>query len=130
MTMLVTLQQASDHLRRDTSDDDADLTLKVKAASTAVLTYLRNTPYAYVPAVDSNGEIARDSAGYPLPALDSNGERMIQPDIQNATLLLIGEFYKMRETEQEGAIDAQWGYGYLPRPVVALLCPYRDPAVA
>jgi hypothetical protein len=30
---LVTLQQASDHLRRDTTDDNADLELKVEAAS-------------------------------------------------------------------------------------------------
>lgn len=130
MTLLVTLQQASDHLRRDTTDDDTDLTLKVKAASNAVLTYLRNTSYAYIPSVDSSGAIVRDSSGYPVPAQDSSGAYLVQTDVQHATLLLIGEFYKNREAEQEGAIDSQWGYGYLPRSVVALLYPYRDPALA
>ena len=128
--MLVTLQQASDHLRRDTTDDDTDLTLKIAAASNAVLTYLRNTSYAYVPTVDSAGQIVRDSAGYPVPALDSAGEKTVLQDVQFATLLLVGEFYKSREGEQDGAIETQWGYGYLPRAVVALLYPYRDPACA
>ena len=40
MAMLVSLQQASDHLRRDTTDDDADLTIKIQAASAAIMDYL------------------------------------------------------------------------------------------
>ena len=39
--MLVRLQEASDHLRRDTTDDDNDLTLKIKAASAAIINYLK-----------------------------------------------------------------------------------------
>lgn len=115
--MLVTLQQASDHLRRDTSDDDNDLTLKIHAASAAVLNYL-----------DEGAESFLDSAGDVL--VDSNGDPTGVPfEVQAATLLLIGEFYKNRGGMQEGEIDQKWGYGYLPRSVVALLYPLRDPAL-
>lgn len=103
--MIVTLQEARDHLRSDTSDDDADLTLKIQAASSAVVTYLK----------------VADDAAIPAAAL---------PAAKAACLILVGEFYANREGEQGGAVDQQFGYGYLPRPVVALLYPYRDPSIA
>lgn len=114
--MLVTLQQARDHIRSDASADDNDLTLKIKAASRAVVTYLKAPSFA-----DSSGQVPVDTAGI---AID------VPEDIQIATLLLIGTFYKEREGAQEGAIDAQFGYGYLPRPVIALLYPYRVPTTS
>lgn len=125
--MLVTLQQASDHVRRDSSDDDADLTLKVQAASSAVVTYLKSTAYLYEPMLDTSGNPILDTDGYPSPTVDTSGNSVVRSDIQAATLLLIGEFYRNRDGDQQGAIDPQFGYGYLPRPVVALLYPYRDP---
>lgn len=128
--MLVTLAEASAHLRRDTSADDMDLTLKIRAASAAVLSYLKTTRYLYQPELDSTGMPVLDSNGWPVPELDSDNVPAVRSDIRAAALLLIGEFYKSREGEQEGAVDAQFGYGYLPRPVVALLTPYRDPALS
>lgn len=115
--MLVTLQQASDHLRRDTTDDDTDLTLKVHAASAAVLNYLG----AGATFLDSSGAVQTDSNGDPVD---------VPFEVQAATLLLVGEFYKNREGEQGGEIEPSHGYGYLPRPVVALLYPLRDPALS
>lgn len=115
--MLVTLQEASDHLRRDTSDDDADLELKIHAASGAVRRYLKSaSPYE----IDSSGN----------PVTDSSGEPVVLFEVRAAVLLMLGELYKSREGEQGGEIPTQWGYGYLPRPVVALLYPLRDPALA
>lgn len=116
MTMIVTLQEASEHLRRDTTDDDADLTLKIHAASGAVLNYLKSGADAFK---DTNGQFFTDT----------NGDILCPFEVKAATLLLIGEFYKNREGEQSGEIDAQFGFGYLPRPVVALLYPLRDPAL-
>lgn len=127
--MLVTLQEASDHLRRDTDYDDDDLTLKIHAASAAVMNYLKRDSLAYEPERDSSGEIVRDSNGWPVPMLDSSDEPVVRFEVKAATLLMIGELYKNREGEQGGEIPTQWGYGYLPRPVVALLYPLRTPAL-
>lgn len=103
--MIVTLAQARQHLQSTHNADDADLTLKINAASEAVVTYLK---------LDSEVDIP------PAAAFAA----------QQATLILVGEFYMNREGEQQGAIDSSFGYGYLPRPVVALLYPHRDPAIA
>lgn len=113
MVMLVTLQQAKDHLRVDTDDGDSDLSLKIEAASGAVLNYIR-----------SGADIFLDSTGE--PALDSNGGAIgIPREVQQATLLLLGYFYRDRDADSEKAYEM----GYLPRPVTALLYPHRDPVV-
>jgi hypothetical protein len=117
MTMLVTLEQASAHLRRDTTEDNDDLTLKIEAASGMIIDYL--------------GEFAdtfTDSAGD--AHLDSNGNPIVAAKIQAATLNLIGYLYKERDGSLEHAVPAQWGYGYLPIGVTALLYMYRKPTVA
>lgn len=124
MIEYVTLTEASDHLRRDTTDDDNDLSLKIKGASAAVRNYLKQEWRAYVFAVDSNGDVIVDSNGNPVPEEDSSGP-IIRPEVKVATLQMIGEMYKYREGEQTGRINE--GYGYLPIAVVALLYPLRKP---
>ena len=101
MTQLVTLQEASDHLRRDLDDGgDADLNLKIEAASQAVIQYLGWTEIpAEVPAI-----------------------------VKAATLNLIGEMYRERDGEMSG--QNGYGYGYLPVGVIALLYPLRTPSLA
>lgn len=130
MTMIVTLAQARDHLRSDTTADDNDLRLKIEGASGAVLNYLKKTGLLWEPERDSSGDVVYDSQGNQIDYLDSTGERVYRREIQNAVLILLGEFYTNRAGEQQGAVDSQFGYGYLPRPVVALLYPLRDPALA
>ncbi|MBV2181687.1 MAG: head-tail connector protein [Castellaniella sp.] len=101
MTSLVSMQEASDHLRRDADDgDDADLTLKIEAASQAVMQYLDWT------------EVPAD-----VPAV-----------VKAATLNLIGEMYRERDGEMSG--QNSYGYGYLPVGVIALLYPLRTPSLA
>lgn len=118
MTMLITLQQASDHLRRDTTADDNDLTLKIHAASGAVLNYLK-TASPYTPEVDEDGN----------PVLDEDGEPtytdQVRWEVQVAVLLMTGFLYKDRDENRDGAYEM----GYLPKPVTALLYPLRDPAM-
>lgn len=110
MVMLVSLEQASQHLRRDTTDDDADLTLKIQGASRTVLKYLKgNTPF-----LDTAGEVEFDTAGDPIG---------VPEDVQIATLILIASFYKYREGEEN--LD----YGRIPKAVSSLLYSLRTPTV-
>jgi hypothetical protein len=115
--MLVTLEQASDHLRRDTDADDADLALKIETASELVVDYLKDAATF----LDSSGEVPTDSAGNPIG---------VPARVRQATLLMVGELYKDRDGQQEGAVPTQWGYGYLPQGVTAVLYSMRVPTVA
>lgn len=109
---LVTLEQAKAHILVIHDQDDAHIQLSIAAASAAVITYL-----------DGAEEVFMDSAGDVDLAL-------VPDDIKWATLLLIGEFFKSREAEQDGEISQAWGYGYLPRPIVALLFPHRENVIS
>lgn len=109
--MLVTLQQAKDHLRVDTTDGDNDILGKVKAASAAIIRYLK----APVFWSGSSGEIETDSAGVAIDVPD---------DVQIATLMLIGYFDRQRDEDEA----KQYGGGQLPEMVRALL-PERVPTV-
>jgi hypothetical protein len=110
MVMLVTLKQASDHLRRDTSDDDSDLVLKIEAASQAVINY-------------APGSIFFDSYGDPED---------VPPPVQSAVLLILGDLYSDRDMQnfREGGNAQRLGEITLSRTVHFLLDPYRQPTIA
>ena len=103
--MIVTVSDAHEQLAIAHNSDDTLLQNLIDAASEAVLTYLK------VP----------DEASIPVGATFA---------ARQATLMLVAEFYKNREGEQDGEVGQEFGYGYLPRPVVALLYPHRDPSLA
>lgn len=117
--MLVTLQQARDHLRSDTNADDADLTLKIHGASGAVLNYLKGAN-RLVQEVDGDGVPVVDADGLPVYTEE------VLFEVQAAVLLLLGYLYKDRDNDK----DHEYEQGFLPRPVTALLYPLRDPALA
>jgi hypothetical protein len=110
--MLVTLQQARDHLRSDTDDDNDDLILKISAASESIIDYLGDYASSFI---DGNGNIDLDKV----------------PDrVKHATLLTIGYFYSERDGSQEFSVADQYGYGYsLPLSATALLYSLRKPTV-
>ena len=113
MVMLVSLSQAKDHLRIDNDDGDNDLTLKIHAASGAVLNYIRN-----------GADVFTDSTGEPI--LDSNDAPIGVPyEIQAATLLMLGYLFKDRDADP----DKAYTHGYLPMPVMSLLYPHRVPSL-
>lgn len=121
--MLVSLQQASDHLRRDTSDDDADLTLKIAAASHAVVNYIGTDRASQIIEFDSSGEVT----------LDSNGDPVGVPEpIQLAVLVVLGDLYADRDGRDfiEGGTAPRLEDIILPRTVHFLLDPYRKPRLA
>jgi hypothetical protein len=109
--MLVSLTQAKSHLRVDGSAEDTHITLLVRAASASVIEYIRSGADAFT---DSAGDVIVDSAG------DPEG---IPENVQVATLILIGYFYRWRDENKD------FERGYLPQPVTALLTPYRDPVL-
>lgn len=104
--MLVTIEEARLHLRSDTDDDDPDLTLKIHAASGAVINYLKKPAF-----IDEAGAVIDGAVPF---------------EVKAATLLMLGYLYKDRDNDEGN----EYQQGYLPRPVTALLFPLRDPALA
>lgn len=102
MTILITLDDAVAHLNLDDDcEDRAVVESYVRAAGAAVLTYIGDNAY-------------------------TNEEKTeVRPDVQSAVKLLVGDFYRYRESETPDRIDGRFGYGYLPQYVTALLFPYR-----
>ncbi|ORL58109.1 head-tail connector protein [Pseudomonas putida] len=127
---ILTLNEAKTHLRVDHDFDDSDIEAKLLEATAAVLTYMKGSPLGE-PERDSEGAIVKDSNGDVVYQHDSNG-LVIRFQIKAAIKLMLGELYKSREGAQEGQVSSNYdyGYGYLPRPVIALLYPLRDPALA
>lgn len=117
MVRLVSISQASDHLRRDTTDDDNDLLLKIEAASGQVLNLISDHSF-----IETSGLPFEDSAG--------NFPDVPRP-IQMAVLILVGVYYKDRDgySYTEGETSPRLGDIIIPRAVHALLDPYRKPLV-
>jgi len=119
MTSLVTLAQAKAHLRVVHDADDADIELKIEAASGAVINYLKEAAETFV---DSSGEV--------IMTTDSPPASTVPKVIQQAVLLLLGDFFKNRESKTEDpVIGVEYGFGHLPRAVISLLYHYRSPTV-
>src|SRR3954453_18478047 len=105
MVMLVTYEQACDHLRIDTETDKSDVELKIEAASEAVMNFLKNTDDYF----DSADEVIDDN----IPAV-----------VKKSVLYLVGVLYNDRDA------NGDWTDDTLPRAVIALLTPLRDPTLA
>lgn len=124
--MLITLEDAKAHLQIDYAIGDPELSPYVLGASAAVLNYLDGAPIGQ-PVRDEQGAIVRDSNDDVIFERDSNDALIVRYEVQAACKLMLGELWKNREAHQDGVIAE--GYGYLPRPVVALLYPLRTPVV-
>lgn len=122
--MLVTLSEAKIHLKVDHDDEDSDITLKIQAASNAILKYLDNEGVIYEQATDSAGDLEYDSAGDPVWEEDSSGDYVPRYEVKAACLLMVGTLYLNREGVFPGTAP-----GYLPPAVLSLLYPLRDPVV-
>lgn len=130
--MLVTLQQASDHLRRDSMDDNSDLLLKIRAASAAVTNYLKDPLLAYQYEQDSYGDIVLDSDGEPVLAVDSAGHYIVREEVQAAVLIMVGVLYIDRDAKSyvDGGSMPRLGNTSLPNAVHWILDPIRKPTVS
>lgn len=111
--MLVSLARTKQMLRVDHSDDDALLELLIGGASRAVQRYLKGQA-GTVLSVDSP------------PDSPPNDLSVVNDDVQVAVIMLVGFLYRNPDNDLDGAFER----GYLPAPVVTLLYPLRDPALA
>jgi hypothetical protein len=108
----VSIQQVKVDLRIDNDDEDADIGLKISAASRSLAVYIQ-LPDAFQ---DSSGAIP----------LDSSGDPIVDEDVQQATLILVGIMYRDRDgTEME-----KWQQGYLPFAVTSFVYHRRVPSMS
>ena len=128
MTMIVTLQQAADHLRIDDTTDEAnDLNLKIMAASAVVLDYIEWSHDRYAAAV----EIAELDSDYEIDSdwdedWDSDwlGDEDHLYTLKAATLLLVGYLHADRAPGRD-TISAGYTEGNLPSAIRMLLYPLK-----
>lgn len=109
-TELVTLQEAKAHLRVDGDDDDADITLKLRAAEEMAVAYLDRAVYPSQAALDA--AVAADTTG-PDPMVCTFAVRA-------GILLILGDLYANREEVATGTIATQ-----MPTGARACLRPLR-----
>jgi hypothetical protein len=119
MAALVSVTQAMDALRYDDADNEPVIQFAIESASAVVLRHLKLDDDAFA---DSHGEIPTDSSG------DVIG---VPADIQRAVIYLVGMFLR-DPAGIEGFGDAKFDFDQyiLPRPVQALLMPWRKPTYA
>ncbi|KQP43914.1 head-tail connector protein [Pseudorhodoferax sp. Leaf274] len=120
---LVTVEQAREHLRSDDTDDNADLELKISAASAAVLRYV--TVSRWEPVRDEDGVPVLDADGHETPATGDDGKKIVRTELQMGTLLMVAYLYNERDGSNKNG-DAN----YLPAGVTAILYDLRTPTAA
>lgn len=109
--MLITLDQAREHLRAQGGDDDADLQLKINAAQLLTQEYVGRQIYATQAELDA--AVLAGTAGSTPP--------MVCNDLVRAAMLLtLGHLYANREDVVTGTTSA------LDMGSRALLAPYRQ----
>lgn len=119
MTALVTLEQAKAHLRVDDPFEDNDLTLKIEAASGLVLNHMKGRTI-FDPERNPGGSVVLDSSGAVVYTT------AVRAEIRYAVLLLVGYMFRARDNDK----DQEFTGSSLPRPIIAILNPLRDPALA
>lgn len=113
--MLVSVEVVARHLRLDTDDGDADLELKIRAASAAILAYVGDHPNIFT---DSAGDAYEDSNGMAIG---------VPEDVQMACMFLVGYLDRNRDSDDAKAFG---DFGTLPPPIRALLTQYHQPAIS
>lgn len=114
-----TLQEAKDHIRVDTNDEDNYIDALIDASSDAVYHYIKS----------STPDWFADN-GYPY--VDSSGISEVPANVRHATLFLIGYLFNDRDNNglYKQFSGGNFDHGFLPRPVIAMLYPYRRMALA
>lgn len=104
--MLVTLEEAKQHLRVDTNHLDDDILFKLEQVSFMCIDFVKHEHGAY-----------EDSAGQPLN---------VPPYLQAACLVWLGILFRFRDSDTHTGSD----FGFIPREVSNILWPYRKPSYA
>lgn len=131
MIDLVTLEEAKLQLRITDDAHDDDLSMKIKAASAAVLNYLRGTRNLYTPMLDENGDFVTDEDGYYVPDPGDSDGPQVRDEVKAATLILLTEMFEKRsgaQSEGAGTVAATYLMA-MPAAAQSLLYPLRDPVI-
>lgn len=104
--MLVTLEQAKQHLRVDTDDLDDDILFKLNQVSFLCVDFVKHEHGQY-----------EDSAGQPLN---------VPPYLEAACLVWLGILFRYRDSDTHKGAPL----GEIPREVSNILWPYRRPSYA
>jgi len=101
---LITYEEAFDHLRLDSSDDESLVQAYIQSASSAILSYIGDNAF-----------------------IEVEEKTVVRDEVKQACKLLVGNFYRNREaSENTDKLDAGYGYGYLPPAVLSLIFHLRD----
>lgn len=92
MQMLVTLEEAREHLRVDSDDDAASIELQIKAVSLSIISLLG----AAATFLDEDGNVVYDSAGNPVG---------VPENVKLATLVVLAMLYDGTYDELKLASD-------------------------
>ena len=132
MPDLISIDEAREHLRLDSSADDPWLSMFIPAISEAVRLWLKDDWRAYEVERDSDSEPVLDSDGRPVVVLDSDGDPVVRWTVKAACLVELASQYRFREGEgKDNTVPADAGHGYvLNKASTALLTPLRRPTVA
>lgn len=103
-----------DYLRYDGSDQDAIIRAALTDATNMVQNYLKSYDAFEV---DSAGELEVDT---------DDVAQGVPGAVRRATMIMAGILLR----DPAGTEMKDWQHGYLPTPVINLLYPLRDPALA
>lgn len=131
MLELVTVDDAREQLRLDSSDNDPWVHIAIQGVSEAVRAWMKDDWRLYLPARDSSGDVVVDSDGDPVPAEDSDGP-IVHPTVRLAVLVELASQFRFREGEgKDNVVTPDAGHGYvLNKASTALLSALRRPTVA
>lgn len=116
---IITPAQARDQVRSDSTADDADLQIKIDAATDAVIDYI-SIPITDLFNTNGTPKIGEDGA------VVRGAHR-----VKQAILLTVAWLYTERDGTQDAGVEATHGYGYgLPKGATALLYSMRKPTCA
>lgn len=126
--MLVSLQEAYEHLHIDDDAHDSWLNMMIPAVSQAVLLWLKDDWRAYEIELDESGDVVMKD-GKPKPRLDEEDKPITKPIVKAAVLVELAAQFRFREGDAP-QVPAHWGHGYtLGIGATALLTPLRRTTV-
>jgi len=129
--MLVSIEDAREHLNIFAGQSDSWLEIMIPAVSQAVLLWLKEDWRAYEMEKDADGKVVVDAQGRPVPLRHTDGIPVVKPTVVAAVLVELANRFEDREGENTSHVPAHWGHGYsLGVGATALLVPLRKTTVA
>jgi hypothetical protein len=128
---LVTAEEVRFQCRIDPPDsnyedpNEAWINLWITVVSQSVASWLKDEWRIFLPLLDSNDEIIRDSNDNPIQS------DVVNPIVRGAVLVEIASQFRFREGEGDNRVESHEGHGYvLSKTATAMLAPLRKTTLA